>query len=942
MTNLPSWQAVTELFHSAREQRGAARRTFLSERCAGNDALRAELEELLRADDEAQGFLSGDAVEHALEVIADVERRSTGTIVGSYRILQEIGHGGMGTVYLAERIDEQFQKHVAVKLIKRGMDTDAVLRRFHDERKILAELDHPNIARLIDGGTTPDGRPYFLMEYVDGQPIDRYCDERRLGVDDRLRLFLKVCAAVSYAHQRLVIHRDIKPSNVLVTADGSPKLLDFGIAKVMHTGNTGDTLVTAAFMRPMTPEYTSPEQLQGAPSTTLSDVYSLGVLLFEMLVGQPPFRFPSRGPDDVVRVLTASEAPTPTQALSRFASEHPAHAGADAISSSRSTTLDRLLRRLAGDLDTIATMALRTEPERRYQSVEQLAEDIGRHLNGLPILARKDQRLYRAAKFVRRHQAGVGAALLVCATFVFGFGATVWQAIRATRAERAAVVERDRAATAQTAATTERDRAVRAEHAATGARVDAEQERNRAQDESNRADSEAAVAKAVSEFLQNDLLAQASSAVQAGVATTADPNLTVRAALDRAAARIGGKFEDRPEIEAAIRRTIGMTYSDLGQYVEAEQHLKRSVDLKQRVLGTGHPDTLATMSQLAMIFSSTGKNVEAEGLLSNILVEQRRLFGDNDIRTVDAMNNLAVAASGLGRHTEAERLYQRILAIERRVNGDEHADTLAVMNNLAVEYINEGRYAQAEDLCKQTLGLKRRLLGDEHPSTLRTSNQLGIIYRNEGKYEDAETLLSSTLETRRRVIGPDHVDTISNLNSLALVYQAEAKYTDAEPLLLQVIESRRRLLGEEHPLVIASMTNLADLNRRQGKLKDAETGFAEVLELRRRVLGPDHPNTLSVVTSLAAVKVDQHDYAGAEGFLRAALAGYERRNADNWQRYYAQSLLGATLIRGDRLIEAEPLLTSGYQGLMARQGAIPAENHGVLDDARRWLAEIVK
>jgi serine/threonine protein kinase/tetratricopeptide (TPR) repeat protein len=940
--NRSHWQAVTELYHAAREQQGENRRSFLSERCSGNDALRQEVEDLLRADDEARGFLGGDAVEQALRAIDDVEQRCIGTIVGSYRILQQIGHGGMGAVYLAERTDDQFHKHVAVKLIKRGMDTDAVLRRFHDERKILAELDHPNIARLIDGGTTADGRPYFLMEYVDGRPIDRYCDECRLGVDDRLRLFLKVCAAVSYAHQHLVIHRDIKPSNILVMPDGSPKLLDFGIAKVMHAEHGGDTVVTAAFMRPMTPEYTSPEQLQGAPSTTLSDVYSLGVLLFEMLVGHTPFEFPSRTPDDIVRVVTGSQAPKASEALARFGSQRLSATDADAIANARGTTVDRLRRCLAGDLDTIASMALRTEPERRYQSVGHLAEDIGRHLSGLAILARKDQALYRATKFVRRHQAGVGAALLVSATLVFGFGATIWQAIRATRAERAAVVERDRAATAQTAATTERDRALRAENAATGARVDAEQERNRAQDESRRADSEAAVAKAVSEFLQNDLLAQASSAVQAGAAARPDPNLTVRAALDRAAARIGGKFEDRPEIEAAIRRTIGMTYSDLGQYAEAEQHLKRAVELQQRILGAGHSDTLATMSQLGMIYTSTGKNAEAEVLMSKVLLEQRRLFGDNDIRTVDAMNNLAIAASGLGRHTEAERIYLRMLAIERRANGEEHAETLAVMNNLAVEYINEGRYAQAEEICKQTLDLKRRVLGEEHPSTLRTSNQLGIVYRNEGKYAEAESVLSSTLEARRRVMGMDHPDTLSNLSSLALVYQAEAKYAQAEPLIVQVIESRRRSLGEQHPLVIASMNNLADLNHRAGKLKDAETRFAEVLELRRRVLGPDHPNTLSVVTSLAAVKFDERDYAEAEGLLRQAMSGYERGSTDSWQRYYAQSLLGATLARRDRVINAEPLLTSGYQGLMSRQSAIPFENRGVLDDARRWLAEFVK
>jgi non-specific serine/threonine protein kinase/serine/threonine-protein kinase len=376
------------------------------------------------------------------------------TRVGPYRLIRELGRGGMGTVYLAVRSDDAFQKRVAVKILKRGMDTEAIVRRFRNERQILASLEHPHIAGLLDGGTTPDGLPYFAMEYVEGQPIDEYADAQHLDTTGRLRLFRKVCAAVQYAHQNLIIHRDLKPANVLVTADGTPKLLDFGIAKLLNPELGGATLApTVAGFNLMTPEYASPEQVRGEAVTTATDVYSLGVLLYELLTGRRPYRLNSRSPEEIARVVCNSTPVRPSTAVTRVAD----FAGSDAVTGEPAVTLaeihftgtgrqravdpERLSRRLAGDLDNIVLKALSKEPGRRYLSVDQFSEDVRRHLQGLPVIARKDTLGYRTAKFVRRNRAAVAGAAAVFLALVGGIVGTTWQA-RVARAERARAEQR--------------------------------------------------------------------------------------------------------------------------------------------------------------------------------------------------------------------------------------------------------------------------------------------------------------------------------------------------------------------------------------------------------------------------------------------------------------------------------------------------------------------
>ena len=363
----------------------------------------------------------------------------TGQQIGSYQIIRELGRGGMGAVYLAARADESFDKQVALKLIKRGMDSDAIIKRFVMERQILANLDHPNIARLIDGGTTEDGLPYFVLEYIEGTTITRYCDQHKLNTMERLKLFRQVCAAVQFAHQNLIVHRDLKPSNIIVTEDGTPKLLDFGIAKLLS--GSAPVEATATIGRVLTPEYASPEQLRGLPITTSSDVYSLGVVLYELLSGHRPFNFESRSPEEVARLITASEPIKPSVVITRIeAARHTDDAEhvsrtPEAISRTRDGNVEKLRRRLAGDLDNILLKALRKEPERRYASVQEFSEDLRRHLEGLPVLARPDTLSYRTSKFITRHKAGVAAAVIVMLTLLSATVITSWQA-RVARRER--------------------------------------------------------------------------------------------------------------------------------------------------------------------------------------------------------------------------------------------------------------------------------------------------------------------------------------------------------------------------------------------------------------------------------------------------------------------------------------------------------------------------
>ncbi|HLJ49318.1 MAG TPA: serine/threonine-protein kinase [Bryobacteraceae bacterium] len=848
------WERIAELYHAAQECVPSERTAFLSQACQDDEELRREVESLLAQDVSQDGALERAA---QAAVTWDIDRSIPATI-GHYRIVALVGQGGMGAVYEAEQ--DHPRRTVALKVIKPGLVVPEVLRRFEQESEALGRLQHPGIAQIYEAGSDETGfgpQPYVVMEFIRGLPLVEYAKSHNLSTRQRVEIMIKVCEAVDHAHQRGIIHRDLKPGNILVDETGQPKILDFGVARITDSDarvtrqtDVGELIGTLAYM--------SPEQVLAEPALldTRSDVYTLGVVLYELLADRLPYDV-NRNTLETVRTIREDD-PAP---------------------------LSRISRTYRGDLETIVNKALRKDKERRYGSAEQLADDLRRYVDNRPIQARPPSATYRVRKFVSRHRVLVSATLLVFMALVAGI-------INANR---------------------ERDRAVAAEHSA----------------------------KAISDFLQNDLLSQASAAGQASPSTKPDPDLKVRTALDRAAARIGGKFDSEPLVEAAIRLTIGRSYFELGLYPQAQEQQERALELRRRALGPENADTLATMRELAGVYFIEGKYAQAEETLKKVMETQIRLRRQDTPEAVNVMNDLAeVASAGRGDHKLAESLLLDVIERDRRIQGPEHLETLVAMNNLALEYSNLDKDAQAEQLYEQTLAIMRRVLGNEHPQTLLTMNNLGATHRFLGHYAQAEALLSEVLDVRRRLLGPEHRDTLTTMNNLALVYAVQGKYAQAEPMLLSALDGRRRLLGEEHPETLSTMDSMAYFYRLQHKWREAETWLRKTVEARRRVLGPKHALTRIAMINLGLVEIEQGRFTEAEQVLREAQKGVDTSGGGNWRRYYGQSMLGAALAGMHRYPEAEPLLLNGYKHLADRQNTIPADDRPVLEQTRQWIAQL--
>jgi non-specific serine/threonine protein kinase/serine/threonine-protein kinase len=881
----------------------------------------------------------------------------------------------MGEVWLAEQT-HPVRRQVALKVIKAGMDTGQVVARFEAERQALAVMDHPAIAHVFDAGATPQGLPYFAMEYVRGEAITSYCRRHQLSTRERLDLFIRVCDGVTHAHQKGIIHRDLKPSNILIAVRDDkpvPKIIDFGLAKATTLHLTDRALVTEWGVLVGTPEYMSPEQaaMKSLDVDTRSDVYSLGVILYELLTGFLPFdakALRERGLDELRRAIRHTDPPRPSTRVTA--------AGTSKAVASRGTAAE-LARQLRGDLDWITLRALEKDRARRYGSVSDLAADLQRHLQDTPVLASPPSTLYRVGKFARRHRTGVAvAATLVALLAVFALTTGV-QARRIAR-------ERDRA------------------------------------------NLEAQTSKAVNEFLQNDLLALAGASAQARPDTKPDPDLKVRTALDRAAAGIQRRFEAQPLVEASIRTTIGKTYEDLGLYPEAEPHLMRAVDLRRRVLGTGdvaylgstddlaelylkegkyepavtlltgsldtargvlgdehvqtlalmttlgqiymmqgklseaeplyvkalesrrrhlgdeHADTLETMGALASLYWRQGKYAQAEPIRAQVVQLQRRVLGDEHPATLTSLNNLALLASYEGKYAEAEAQFLQLIETMHRVLGVEHLETMISEGNLGIVYYRQGRYPEAEAVFTKVLEKKQRVLGEEHPETLTSMNNLGVVYRAEGKYPPAERLYAKVMDVQRRVLGDNHQNTLLTMNGLAFLYMVQGKSKQAERLYSDALAAQRRLLGDEHPDALNTMHNLAVLYVNEGRYAEAEPLATTTAEIRRRVLGEEHPDTVRSANHLGLLYLNLSRYEQAESLLRAASKGYEKVAPQSWEQYNCQSLLGASLAGQERYQEAEPLVVAGYEGLVQRRAAIPPANASVLDQAGQRLVQLYR
>jgi serine/threonine-protein kinase len=748
-----NWQQIEELFHRALAQPPGERDAYLAAACSGDPDLYREVRSLLEAGGRADSFLDAAPVTR----VADSSPR-IGDRFGAYEIQAEISRGGMGAVYLASRADRQYEKRVAIKLVRPGAGGEDLVRRFLHERQILAGLEHHHIATLLDGGVTPDGWPYLVMEYIEGEPVDRYCEARRLAVEARLRLFLKICSAVHYAHQHLVVHRDLKPANILVTAEGEPKLLDFGIAKLLDRTRADQTVTGLA---PMTPLYASPEQVQGQAVSTATDVYALGVLLYQLLAGRLPYHL--------------GDSPTPVEIARAILEQTP---------EKPSVAAPALRRRLAGDLDNITLMALRKDPQRRYASVEQLAEDLRRHLAGWPVSARRDTVGYRTGKFVRRHKAGVSAAAAVMVALA---GATV------VSLRQAQVANRERAK-----------------------------------------------AERVSLFVRT-MLGSADASWNSPL-PHGGPDVKVAEVLDRAAERMGTELRAEPEVEAVLRRTLGETYRALGLLEKARRELDAGLEKALAVHGEGHPETIRALHSAGAVRMFQGDFAAAEAYMRRALAAQRR-SDPGALFAGQIENDLGVLLLQRGRGDEAEQLLRHSQGVLRAHAGPNDPQLAVSLGNLGLIHDNRGDLAGARRYYEEAIGGFRRLItrGSPPPMELAWSLlNLGGVYRTLGDFPRAEGLLREAVDVFQGRLGESHASVALPLADLALVRALRGEPDEGEKLARRALEIQGKALAPRHPDVARSLTLLGELLTHAGRAREAEGHLRLALDIRRELFPKGH------------------------------------------------------------------------------------------------------
>lgn len=815
------WRRVDQVVQAALDAEPGERAEILGAACGGDEELHREAASLLAADERAGDFLadspvlgSSSAGPASDRAAANSSEPAAGDRLGPFRLVRPLGRGGMGVVFLAERADDDFDQRVAVKVVRWDLGSATVDSRFRAERQILASLEHPGIARLLDGGTSATGQPWLAMEHVDGEAIDRFCDRRRLDVGARLALFLEVLAAVDHAHRNLVVHRDLKPSNILVKDDGTVKLLDFGIAKLLAPDTPSEALTTAGGERPVTFAYASPEQLTGRPVTTGSDVYALGVILFQLLTGELPRRWSGHLPGDLRALLT--EPRPPSAAL-----EELEPAAAEERAGLRGTSTAQLGRRLRGDLDTIVTTALRADPERRYRSVAELEEDLRRHLDGRPVRARPPSWTYRAGKFLRRNWAAVAAT----AAFVLLLAAfAVFMALQADELAR----ERDRAEEARAAARDEQEKA-----------------------------SEVA-----------DLMAGLFDEMEPARALGRE--VTVRELLDRRIGELAVELRDRPELLGILWTRLGDVYRQLGDYDEAERLLIEALELREANLPADDPAIADTLSHLAAVVGQKGDVPRATGLLERAhSIHLRTPIEDPEI-LVPILGRLSIARSRMGDPDASVALSRQVIAIEEKRFGPNSAPVAHALHNLAVHYSREGELTAARALYERVLAIQEQTLPADDPDLLLTHHNLGELAETLGSLPQAREHLDRVLEAQLRVLGPDHDGTAETLLVLGDVDRAAGNLDAAEDRYRRAAEIFRASLGERHP-------RLADLEERQarlaaarGDLVTAERLGRSALERRRSSPGGPGVPALATVAHLAEVRLRQGDLDEAEGLLDEA------------------------------------------------------------------------
>ncbi len=783
-----------------------------------------------------------------------------GSRIGHYKLLNVLGEGGMGIVYLAQQ-HQPVKRQVAVKIIKPGMDSKRIIARFEAERQALALLDHPNIAHVYDAGTTENGRPYFVMEYVKGLSITEHCDHHKLTIEDRLNLFRQVCLAVHHAHQKGIIHRDIKPSNILVSLQDDqavPKIIDFGVAKAISQPLTEKTLFTEQGQLFGTPEYMSPEQADMANEDidTRSDIYSLGVLLYVLLTGALPFdptTFREGGIEHIRQVIRETEPKTPSTRLSSLGQE------AKKVAEGRRTEIVTLARRLHKELEWIPLKAMRKERTERYRSASELADDIENYLNGDPLLAGPPGTLYRFRKFMRRNRALVSGVATVLVVLVAGIIASTLFAIGQTRA-----------------------------------RVESQ---------------------AVSNFLRYSVLESLDPFKVGG------SQITIRSVFDSASASLERQFAGTPLAEAEIRYTVGNAYWSLGMYEQAELHLGRALEIQQAKLGQENPATLSTTHYLGWLYFSMSHYPEAEQLLVQAMEGRTRVLGGENGDTLLSMVGLACVYNMQGRFNEAEELIQKALEITRRALGEDHPYMPAFMNALAFVYELQGRYNEEEYLAKQGLKIARRVLGENDWFALLLKHTIARTYMLQGRYDEAEEPLQEVLKGRREAWGPEHPDTLDTMVSIGLLYYAQDRYEDAESQFTEALETSLRVLGDTHFTTAGCMYGLGKLYLSQSQYDKAESLLEKVSEITDQILGADNWATLRIMNTLANLYKAKGRYDEAEMTFHEVLEGRKRIwSANHPDILETMNDLGVLYKRQERYDDAEQLLIEAVEGRRLKLG----------------------
>lgn len=858
------WARIQEALEQTLDLPTDKRAEFLDETFRDEPSLRTEVERLLVAVGSDPDFLERPVVQlgSGETDVPDAEER-----IGPYRLIRPLGRGGMGEVFLAARSHADFDRHVAIKVIRRGLDTDDVLARFRAERRILASLDHPNIATLLDAGATDDGRPFFVMEHVEGEPLDIYCDRNLLDLKERIRLFQRVCGAVHHAHRNLVVHRDLKPSNVLVTEQGEPKLLDFGIAKLL---SAPDDDRTRADQRVLTPDYAAPEQASGGVVTTATDVFSLGVLLYQLLTGRRPFERKDRPlqerdtvqrPSDAVATLFTRELPDgSTETLTP-----------EQVSMLRSDVPHRLQRRLAGDLDTIVLRALSAEPERRYSSALALADDLERHLQGRPVVARPDTLGYRVRSFARRNRLGVSVA----AAFALVLTASTVLAVAQAR------------------------------------RVQAESARVRAERDK---------ALEVRSFLLETF--GATGAQQEG------DSLTAQALLDGRVETLQDEFGAQPETLAEMQAVLAEGYRRLGRFQRADSLATASLALRERILGPEHPDVAASLNTLGLVQFDAGRVTDAEPVMERSVAlwaehaASATSMSDRIDEYARALNDLGLVKEALAKYDEASDAYERSLELRVSAGQPPARGAAITTSNLAALHYAQGRYDEAVELGSRSVELLRAIVGPDHRRSLVAQNNLAVMRQVSGDLEGAAAEYRDVLERRVRLLGADHPDVSSSRLALGSLLMSSGRYEAAESQFRQAIDVLDTSGAGETARAATMIGWLAQAVSGQGRLDEATSLNDSALRTLRAAHPDGHPDVAAQANRNAGHQRRLGDFEGSMALHDEAVSMAERSlGPRHAQTAVYRSNRGRTLRDAGRADEAVVDLEFAREVLTERLGA---------------------